>query len=160
MAHLTSNTEKTYPCIFCGSKSANIIRESSSLESTRIKCNDCNGVYAASDSKELQEKGQLPDGPPVVQEPVQPASKDGGGRDPVVRDQPSKDAVVSENRPSDRGSVPRTPSFVFISKDRAITEFYTRRDLKKAVLSWEHRGVKYDVFELNPKKISAKVDIA
>lgn len=159
MAHIISNTEKVYACIFCGSRSANIVREASSLEATKVKCNQCSAVYTASDSKELEERGGLPDGLPDIPEAVH--TGDIGRRDGVEIDARENDLPVSGDpiAPLKQSSLPKTPSFVFISKDRTTTEFCTKRELKRTVLAWTHLGTKFDVYELHPKKISAKIDI-
>lgn len=160
MAHIISNTDKIYPCVSCGSKSANIIREGSSLQETRVKCNACSFMYSAADSKELEEKGGIPDGPPVIQKPVQPASrKRRDASEEVGLSSTLSDKGVDHEPGSGQKVIPRTPSFVFLSSNRSMVEFCTKRALKKTVLAWEHKGEKYDVFELAPKIVSAKIEV-
>lgn len=155
-AHITTNTEKTYPCIRCGSKQANIIREASSLSETKVKCSDtnCNFVYTAQDSKELEEKGQIPNGPPAIQESVQ--TKEERSADRIPRD---SHTPAAEHISGGATGLPRSPAFIFISRDRTRSQLCTKRDLRKQTLAWEHEGVKYDVYELQPRKVSAKIDI-
>lgn len=133
-----SNTDKEYPCIFCGS-SGNIIREGAN---PRIKCNSCNGLYDGQDSLNAKEAGMIPDGlPELKEEPYNPL------------DHKLPDVIETNS-----GNVPKSPSHFFVSKSRNRFEFCTKRDFKKTALKWEQEG-SYDCFELVPKKISAKIDI-
>lgn len=153
MAHFISNTDKTYPCVQCGSESANIVREG---VDPRMKCTRCNFMYNASDSIAAKEAGEIPNEaaytPPAEPEP------DTNPRRP--REEPTRDAANSTpSRVREAATVPRSPSYVFISKTRDRTEFATKKNVKQIAMRWQYEGVKFDLFELQPKAVSAKVDI-
>lgn len=148
------NTDKSYPCVHCGSEQSSIIREDpkGDQRAARVKCNDCNGTYVAGDSIDAQAAGAIPDGPPNL--PPVPEYDE-----PM----PAPDEVIIEEAPKvqqevDR-KIPRIPSYVFISKDRLTTEFSTKKSFRKTLLKWETSTEKFDVFELTPKSFSIKIDI-
>lgn len=150
MAHITPNTDKDLPCVSCGGP-GNIIREGAD---PRLKCLRCNFLYNGSDSEAAKEAGNIPDGPPVIPDTTLP-KVDRNLREPIT-DLPK---VSQEIPPSSLAKIPRTPSYVFISKDRTGVEFATKKTLKQIALRWETQGRTFDCFELNPKKVSAKVTI-
>lgn len=137
------NTEKDFPCTRCGAP-GNVIREGAN---PRLKCVACNFMFDASDSLAAKEAGNVPQSVPEMQD--------------NVAELPRANAEPKEigNRPITSPEIPRTPSYVFVSKDRAQHEFCTRRDLTKTALKWQLSDDSYDVFELSPKKINAKISI-
>lgn len=162
LVHQTSNTEKSYPCIHCGSESANIVREG---DDPRLKCNQCNGMYQASQSIALQEAGGLPEPhEPTAEEKLRAdKAKKMEEREPIEKTRETAKAEQSTDeqdyqRVERRPGIPRTPNFVLITKDRKDFRFVTQKDLKKVVLEFEAREKKYDVYQLTPKQASVKVD--
>lgn len=155
-------TPGKYPCIFCGSEDANVIREGAD---PRLKCNVCNGLYDGSQSTEAKEAGQIPDpnNPPKPSEPrmldeaaSNPRTAPSSDREPVEE----AESKLGQDEPQRQASIPRTPDFVFITRNRrdSEVEYVTKKDLKKTVLKWESRGVNYDIYSLTPKKAQVKVD--
>ena len=142
------NTDKEYPCLNCG-QLGNVIREGPTPSETRIKCNSCGFMYNASDSIAAKEQGAIPDGPPDITPEPAPEKK------PITPYVGLKKA----GEPLPIGKIPRTPSFVLVSKDRTKTEFATKKSLRQLVLKWEYESISFDVFELTPKAVSTKVDI-
>lgn len=160
MAHMIRNTDKEYFCVHCGSDQTTIVRES---PDPRLKCLRCNGLFDASQSTAAKEANALPDGiNPAAEDPSIPdatsfkrdsASVQGAGV--------SSGSTTSKSRVVEAsGRVPRTPNYVLVSKDRTRTEFTTSKDIKRVVLRWQYEDVKFDVFELQAKQVSAKVDIS
>lgn len=148
--HMLDTGSNQYPCVVCGSQGT-IIRNT---PNPRVKCGSCGFVYDGSESKEMKDKGQLPDAPPQLQDPNPPTTDP--GREPV------RERDTESDRPSPvvtQSQVPRTPAFVFISRDRTITEFCGRRELKNIALKWQISDRTFDVFELQPRKVSAKVEV-
>lgn len=131
----------------CGT-SGNIIREG---PDPRIKCNNarCNFMYDGSVSRAAVEANSIPEKPPELDEPTyeeeQPASK------------ASKGEVVHTTRAK---RLPRTLSYVVVTKDRSDFEFTTSKGLKRVIFEWETSNKRYELFELTPKKVSANVDIS
>lgn len=162
LVHQTPNTEKVYPCIHCGSESANVVREG---DDPRLKCNQCNGMYQASQSLALQQAGELPEPhEPTTEEKLraEQAAKI-AEREPIEK---AKDTERFEYPTSQEDSprverrvgIPRSPDFVLVTKDRKDYRFVTKKDLKKVVLEFESREKKYDVYQLTAKQASVKVD--
>lgn len=151
MAHLIRNTDKNYPCVNCGAP-GNIVREG---PDPRLKCTQCGFLYDASASKEAEDAGVVPDGPPKLDDTTPPLTP------PLSSETKSIVERVAEKLESQASStkIPRSPSYVFVSKDRSLSEFTTKKNLKVTTLQWETSGRKYDVFELQPKQVSAKVHI-
>lgn len=147
---IVRNTDKSYPCVNCGADDANIVREGSD---PRLKCNRCNFMYDASQSKEAQEADAIPDGPPQIKE--EPAYIDSSAE--LIESVPARIAPARAERVVTK--VPRTPAYVLISKDRQRAEFTSSKDIDTAILRWKYEDVKFDLFELQPKKVTAKVDI-
>lgn len=145
-AIIKRNTDKEYPCVQCGSINANIIREG---DDPKLKCNDCNMVYQASVSLDAKEAGAIPEEAPVLQEQAPPP------RQPVENKVSSDD--VKEN--AAKLKIPRTVDYVFIAKNRREAEFVSSRDFKKVALKWESAGKNYELYQLNQKKSSVKIDI-
>lgn len=158
MAHIMRNTDKDYPCTQCGS-AGNIVREG---PDPRLKCSSCNFMYDASVSLEAQKAGAIPDGLP---EEI---------REATAVDNPRRANEASDQTRDARGSsgvaakgvhsavsvkVPRSPSYCILSKDRKSFEFTTKKDFKQKLLRWIADDRKYDVFELHPKSVAAKIDI-
>lgn len=148
-AVMKRNTDKEYPCVNCGSINANIVREG---DDPRLKCNDCGMMFNASASLEAKEADAIPDSAPQIEE-----------QEPVVNDpeprrvqQSDLEALYESNKPK---KIPRYVDYVFISKDRKQYEFISERDLKKTALKWESEGKKYELYELQSKKSSVKIDI-
>lgn len=150
-ARIVSNTDKTFHCIQCGSTATSIVRES---PDPRLKCNDCNFLFNGSDSKAAEEAGAIPNGPPKLQESVLPKTPRSESQGKET--QPSVN--VSENRSTEL-SIPRTPSYVFISKKRDAVEFCNKKDLKRVAVKWQYENIPHDVFELSAKLIRAKIEI-
>lgn len=69
------------------------------------------------------------------------------------------DRVLPAGHQGGSTKLPRTLAFVIVSKDRKRHEFVNKKQLKKAVFQWETRNAPYEVFELTPKAVQAKVDI-
>lgn len=142
---LMSNTDKVYPCTMCGSE-GNIIREGTN---PRLKCNVCNFMYDASDSQAAVEQGTIPDGIPDVVEST------------AIEEFLSKPVKVfpeSIQAPTNT-KLPRTLHYVIVSRDRTEYEFSNSRDVKKRVLQWSASSKSFEVFELIPKAVSAKIEI-
>lgn len=147
------NADAEYPCTICGTLGS-VVRDAPNLGDKKIKCGDlrCSYVYTAKDSLAAKEAGVIPDGPRPVE----------GGSVPDV-DKPD----TSRNIPADQSvreevairKAPRTPSFVILSKDRDESEFCTKKNLKERVILWTAQEKKFDVFELTPKKVQAKLSI-
>lgn len=157
--HMFKNTEKSIPCTNCGSEHTSVIREAPSAEDKKLKCLRCNFLFTEADSLGAQSAGSIPDGPPELdpqQEITQNWIKEGkkSPEDEVSTGRGPGNNLIGKTIP-----LPRTITHIIISKDRFGYDFCNKRTLKKTILSWEHAGKKYDVFELHPKKVSAKIDI-
>lgn len=156
-AHVTSNTDKVYPCVMCGSESANIIREGAD---PRLKCNNsrCNFMYNASDSTAAQEQGTIPDGLPELQAAPDPAANPRTvvDKEVVSQDHPTKGPTEYA---SEAAKLPRTITHLIIAKDRYGYDFCNKKNLNAKLLSWSAAGKTFDLYELTPKKVSAKIDI-
>lgn len=160
MAQLRMNTSQEYPCLMCGTL-GNIIRESQVDEERRIKCNDtrCSFIYTAKDSIDAKNAGLIPEGkreptPDPVEEPVEDRTEAPERDQPITR---SEARVSNETRRSEKA--PRSPSFVILSKSRLESEFCTRKNLQSRVIHWVAQSKKFDVFELHPRKVEAKLSI-
>lgn len=151
MTQIIANTSKEYPCIMCGGP-GNIIREDA--VNPRVKCRNCNFMYDAKDSQELAERGQIPSGPPDLPEIEEENAN-------VNIDKPNTYNGSNNTATDQRGtlSIPRSPSHIFITKDRKIFEFTTEKDFKKKLLKWESSSRRYDVFQLMKFEYSVKVDV-
>lgn len=147
LAHVIKNTDKEFPCVNCGSQNVSIVREGTD---PRLKCNapGCGFTFNGSDSLDAKAKGSIPDAPPVLQDPSPERTPDFlGDPNPLIY----TETVVKK--------LPRTLSYVIVSKDRTKHEFCNTKELKKLVLKWETSGKPYEVFELQSKQITARVDI-
>lgn len=145
MAHLMNNTSKRYPCPNCGTP-GNIIREGAD---PRMKCNNarCNFMYDGSASLAAVEANAIPDKPIELDDPI---------AEPLEPEVP----VIRATTTAHSTKLPRTLSFVVVSKDRIDFEFTTKKGLKRVIFEWETSNRRYEVFELSPKKVSANVDIS
>lgn len=145
------NTEKTLLCTHCGAP-GNVVRESDDPAQKKLKCLRCNFMYTAADSEAAHAAGAIPDGPPP--EP-QPEERERNVRqvreDSTKRVDPLPEVSVTK--------IPRTPSYVFISKDRASSEFTTKKNVKAVALRWEYEGISYDMFELSLRRVNANIEI-
>lgn len=146
------NTTQELPCVICGSL-GNIVREAPNPHETRVKCNSCGHTYSKQDSLDAKQAGAIPDAPPENVEKFKPIPTEEVVPPPLPEHSPSKNIDVTGTL-----SVPRTPAFVFVSKDRKTVQFCTKKDLKKTALQWETLGKRYDMFELQAKKVSAKIE--
>lgn len=145
-----SNTTQNLPCVLCGAP-GNIVREAPNQSDVRVKCSSCGHTYSKMDSLDAQAAHQIPEYAGPAPEPAYHPEQE------VMP--PSPEPSRSQNS-TDTGTlaVPRTPAFVFVSKDRKTVEFCTKKDLKRKALQWETTGKTYDMFELLPKKVSAKIE--
>lgn len=149
--HTIRNTDKDYPCTNCGSDRTSIVREGSD---PRLKCSSCNFMFNASDSKKAKDAGAIPAEAPKIEPPQSDPMKVDRGikideKRPIARLEPKKD------------SIPRTPSYVLISKNRKHTEveFATLKTLKGTILKWQSEDKGYDIYELQKKSVQVKVAI-
>lgn len=155
--HMRLNTDKEYPCLHCGTL-GNIVRESEDLEQRRVKCNAprCGFTYSAADSLRAKEKGQIPNEPLVSQPETSDDDQVVPEELPEARPEPNRQEV---QKAASTSKAPRTPSFVILSKDRLTSEFCTKKNLRERVIVWTAQEKKFDVFELTPKKVQAKLSI-
>lgn len=153
-----SNTTQNLPCVLCGA-SGNIVREAPNPADCRVKCNSphCGHTFSKQDSLDAQAANAIPENnfdfrdieesqpPPAPQKEVVPS--------PPPEHSPSKKSGAMGTL-----DVPRTPAFVFISKDRSHVEFCTKKDIKKVALQWETTGKSYNLYELHSKQVTAKIE--
>lgn len=149
------NADAEYPCTICGTLGS-VVRDAPNLGDKKIKCGDlrCSYVYTAKDSLAAKEAGVIPDGPRVSEESPKIDHGDRG--------EPATQSVTNRSVANDSAAgrkAPRTPSFVILSKDRDESEFCTKKNLKERVILWTAQEKKFDVFELTPKKVQAKLSI-
>ena len=154
--------DKTYSCVQCGVDNNSVIQKDPKGKNHRLKCNSCGFLFNSQDADAAKEAGAIPSSSP---ETLAAAS------DPEVEIYASPKESKTSRFPSEpvgpkpkelavfANKIPRTPSFVFVSKDRSRAEFCNFKEVKKVALKWEQWG-KYDVFELNPKQFDVKVDIS
>lgn len=149
------NTDKIIPCTNCG-QPGNIIREGAD---PRLRCTNCGFSYNKSDSDAAVEAGAIPNEAPTLDDPNPEAT------DPFASTGEGAEAESSPSLPTGPPDIvhstskfPRTPGYIFISKDRERFEIVGKRDFRKAALWWA-QGEKYDLFELLPKKSSVKIDV-
>lgn len=140
-----------YPCVVCGS-TGQIVRRS---VDPRVKCTKCGFTYDASESLNMKEKGQIPEARQELQDPNPPSNTDVSRQIPTE----TQRAGDTTSEPTRGRNIPRSPGFVFLSKDRQDYEFCSKRDLEKVALRWQIGNKTYDVFQLSPKKVSAKLSI-
>lgn len=154
--HIRANTDKLYPCTNCGAQ-GNIVREGDTPELKRLKCLRCNFMYSAADSIAAVEAGEVPDGPPKLQPtPTPPPPSRDGDRSPAAHPSGHESGAASIQRGI---QAPRTLRYLVVAKDRSTYEFANAKQLKGVVFQWEAKGASYEVFELSPKEVTAKVDI-
>lgn len=163
-AHLLKNNDREYKCVTCGSDNVSVIREDK--EDPRLKCNSCNFLFNASHATAASKAGAIPES--------SPESLAGAQEPETIRHDPN--SFSSDLAPLEWGAsgddsrrsfqfggnaktVPKTPAYVFISKDRLLTEFSSRKDVKSAALKWAQNGP-FDAFELVPKKFEVNLDIS
>lgn len=150
---IMANTSKDFPCTQCGNP-GNIIRENVSPELRKLKCLTCGFMYTEADSSRAVEAGEIPDEPPTLQpEPVHDQVESPSIRKEVRPNLPTRTEARVDKK------LPRTLSYVVVSKDRSDYTFTTKKGLKQVIFQWETDGKKYEVFELTPKAVTAKVDI-
>lgn len=163
MEILKTNNE-AYRCIQCGAEEISVIREDPKKQNHRLKCGGCGFLFSVENAQNAEKAGAIPASSPEslanaadpeteIHTPSEQAARS-------VRTFPSepqgvkpKEIAVFANK------IPRTPTYVFVSKDRTQAEFCNSKEVKKLAMKWEQRG-KYDVFELNPKQFDVKVDIS
>lgn len=161
MAHFINNTDKEYPCTNCGTASGNIVREGTD---PKLKCLSCGFLFLVSDSESAKNAGQLPT------EPIRPSTQtldESTIAKLQVRANESNVQDSIRQQTSDRSNIPttsypklpRSPSYVFLTKDRRRSEFCSKKYLKSITLRWESEGLRYDVFELVSKKVETKINI-
>lgn len=164
LVHATPNTDKDWPCVHCGSQSFNIVREAQGGNPARLKCNVCNGMYDSTDSEAAKEADAIPDpaNPPAVREPE---LVDNAASNPRVATPNPRDAKSDPNPETERvrsvaplSSIPRSPDYVLIAKNRQAVEYVTKKNLKKAILKWEAEEVNYDLYELKATQAAVKVE--
>lgn len=151
--HLTSNTEKEYRCIQCGSDSVNIIREGAD---PRLKCNGCQMLFDGSQAKAAEKAGAIPDKAPEPIQATVPTEAASNPREVPKSSEPEKTSK-QEQQKSSTPRIPREPAFVFISRDRKEVEFVTEKELVARTLNWQSRNKNYDLYQLNEKKSTVKV---
>lgn len=153
---LNQTTDKEYPCTHCGSKSYTVVRQDS--KNPRLRCSSCNFVYSGEDSEKAVNSGAIPESSAETLAEAADAHRE-------VADE--YEATSRTQEPVDRRApvpatninIPRTPKFVFLSKDRRRSEFSTQKDVKSVALRWEAEGINYEVYELTPKKFEVNVNI-
>lgn len=158
--HIIKNTDKSYPCTNCGSENVSIVREDS--QNPRLKCNTCNFMFNGQDSLAAKESGGLkgsseeelalaaePEIYTIEEKPETWAS---------VETPRTSTGEVSAKLYTSSKAIPRSPAYLFITKDRRTQEIVSQKDFKKTVLRWE-TGAKYDCYQLSPKQVGVKVEI-
>lgn len=152
---LNQTTDKEYPCTHCGSKSYTIVRQDD--KNPRLKCASCNFIYSGEDSERALNSGEIPESSPETLAEAADAHRE------VAKDRPEterlQEAEPFHSPPATDINIPRTPKFVFLSKDRKRSEFSTQKDVKAVALRWEAQGINYEVYELTPKKFEVNVNI-
>lgn len=152
---LNQTTDKEYPCTHCGSQSYSVVRQDD--KNPRLKCSSCNFIYNGEDSERAQNSGEIPESSPETLAEAAEAHRE------IAEDRPeSKSSEFGEpfrTAPATNINIPRTPKFVFLSKDRKRYEFSTQKDVKAVALRWEAEGINYEVYELTPKKFEVNVNI-
>lgn len=150
LAHPTKNTDK-YECVNCTSDNVSIIRES---ENPRLKCNSCQFMFNATDFHAAKEAGAIkPSSAEALAEADEP-ERITYPETGLVRHSTEPHAYIPL---TDAVSAPKTPSHLFLSKDRLTYELCTKSSFKKTAIIWSDR--KYDVYELKRIKLNVKVDI-
>ena len=160
---LLNSTDKSYNCVHCGSGNIQVIRNDSKTGNSKLKCSDCNFLFTSEDAESAKKAGAIPASSP---EALAKAS------DPEIEvhklpttartiDVPKfeKDLKAPQLLAFTTNKIPRTPTYVFVSKDRTRVEFCNSKEVKKLALKWEQGG-SYDVYELSPKQFDVKVDIS
>lgn len=160
MAQFIKNTDRDYKCVRCGSPDVNIIRESAD---PRLKCLRCNFMFDASQAQGAVEAGALPSEPIPDDVPLS---------EPIRRNTPTEGESKDDQRAQDplqNGSrarkdklhkpIPRSPNYVFISKDRSQMEFCTEKNVVTTTLRWKSQDINFDLFELTAKTSTVKVNI-
>lgn len=150
-----------YPCVQCGSENVKIIR--SDAQNPRCRCGSCGFVFNGADSLAAEKAGAIKaSSAESLASAEEPTSKT---YEPGAIEEAEKTMTEYLQTPyatlvEDAGlRIPRTPSFVFLSKDRRRYEFCTKKTLKRTAMKWELTGP-YDVFELAAKKFDLKFDIS
>ena len=159
---ILKNTDKIFNCVQCGAETSNIVREDPKGTNPRLKCTGCNFLFDAQDAEAAKEAGAIPvSSPETLAKAVDPEVE-------IHSSSGNKTIAVPEfenHTPSEEmgmftvNKIPRTPTYVFIAKDKSRVEFCTSKEVKKLALKWEQGG-SYDVYELNPKQFDVKVDIS
>lgn len=153
---LAPTMDKEYPCTHCGSESYTVVRQDD--KNPRLRCSSCNFVYSGEDSEKAVNSGAIPESSPeTLAKAAEPHRE--------IADEYEETPTTGEpfNRttpvPATNINIPRTPKFVFLSKDRKRSEFSTQKDVKSVALRWEAEGINYEVYELTPKKFEVNVNI-
>lgn len=145
-----------YKCVLCKTPSEVIVK-GSTLESTKCKCPKCGMMFQAADSVALAKSSKEPNANDTGTE----APSSAADQESQVRNEVRHTAAgITNPYEGERTRLPRTLAYVIVSKDRTRHEFVNKKQLKKAVLQWETREKPYEVFELSPKSVQAKVDIS
>lgn len=159
IARIVPNTSQIYPCIQCGAENSNIVLENNDPAIKKLKCNVCSMVFTAADSITLQQKGQIPDGPPMLDQHPNEENLDKRAN---LTKRMGSDEIRRELRaldPEPTFNLPRTLKYLLVTKDRKNHEFSNEKAFNKTVMRWEASGRGYEVYQLTPKKVEAKVVI-
>lgn len=156
IARIVPNTSQIYPCIQCGGENSNIVLENNDPAIKKLKCNVCSMVFTAADSITLQQKGQIPSGPPVLEQ--HPNEEDLQKRENLTKRMGS-DEIRRELRYESTVSIPRTLKYLLVSKNRSKHDFCNQKNLNKTIMKWEAADTPYELYQLTPKKVNAKVVI-
>ena len=158
MASIMQNTSKGYKCVQCGSEAVNVIREDPAGVNPRLKCTTCNFMFDASAAEAAEKAGEIPTSSPetlaAAVEPETTVAEPGSSMQEARKrwGVPAKVPIQASTK------LPRTLSYVFVSKDRTKSEFCNSKEVKKVALRWEQEGP-YEVFELTPKQFDVQLKI-
>lgn len=155
-AHLIAqNPDTPYQCTVCGNDDVTILRQDP--KDPRLKCNACGFVFSGEDSLKAAAAGAIKaSSPEALAAAVEPETET---YKPTKAVEIAERNYQTDNKGYVQAKVPRTPKYVFMSKDRKQHSFCTERDFKKTVLVWEAKG-NYDVFELNSKTVEVNLNLS